>query len=179
MISRAVLPLLLAAFAGCPPAKDDPKPHVTMDAAVEWPALPVPPPDALAVTDAPSDPAADPADAAKSCACGSERSCPAGAIYATRCAVCKCSADGQSGCQIPACPAPDAGAPDEPPRCENNPAACPSTGCVFDQGCEHPKAYCALTQCANTFSQTFCGCDGETFTTDCPRKPYRHVGACR
>jgi hypothetical protein len=115
------------------------------------------------------------------CACGKDRVCPAGAIYSNGCAVCQCQANGQENCQVPACPFNDAGISDSPPRCEHDPNGCGGgTGsCIFDQGCESPRAYCAGTKCSHTFGeQQFCGCDGITFSTDCPRKPYRHVGAC-
>jgi hypothetical protein len=108
------------------------------------------------------------------CDCGTGRVCPEGAIFASACGVCMCQKSGFALCQAVACD----GGPPEPPRCEAPPAACGRGDCVFDEGCGSPRAYCAQTQCSFTFTQTFCGCDGETFTSDCPRKPYRHVGAC-
>lgn len=127
----------------------------------------------------PARPGNRPLDAAPlSCECGAGRTCTAGAIYASDCAVCECRPNGQSVCQGGYCVPPDGGVLPPAPRCEDEPSRCGQGDCIYDVGCEAPRAYCAKSKCSATFSGTFCGCDGQTFTTDCPLKPYRHVGAC-
>jgi hypothetical protein len=131
-------------------------------------------------TDAPSDRPDDGAgpDAPAACSCGSGRTCPVDTIYASWCSVCQCRPNGQSICQTIGCSYPDSGVEPEATRCESSPSGCKGD-CIYDQGCNSPSAYCSPTKCSNTFGGMFCGCDGVTFTSDCPRKPYRHVGACR
>ena len=130
--------------------------------------------DTDARTDRPDD--GPDADVPSACSCGPGRTCPVNAIYATPCRVCECQPSGQALCQAILCPVSDGGEP-APIRCEGGAGACKGD-CVFDQGCDTPRAYCSLTQCSNTFGGIFCGCDGVTFTSDCPRRAYRHVGAC-
>jgi hypothetical protein len=128
-------------------------------------------------TDAPTEGGTDGTDAPTSCPCGSGRTCPINAIFASSCSVCQCQPEGQAICQAILCQLPDSGVPPEAQRCEAAPGGC-AGDCIFDQGCDAPRAYCSPTKCSNTFGEYFCGCDGVTFTSDCPRKPYRHVGAC-
>ena len=118
------------------------------------------------------------ADAPTACGCGAGRTCAVNAIFASSCSVCQCRPEGQAICQAILCPLPDSGIEPDPVRCEAAPGEC-AGDCIFDQGCEAPRAYCSPTKCSNTFGETFCGCDGVTFTSDCPRRSYRHVGACR
>jgi len=157
--------VVLLTVAGCESSESPKQSGLTPDAPVDAPL------------DLPVDlPGFDPeAGSGLACDCGPGRSCPAGAIFAGTCGVCKCGSNGNAGCQAIACLD---GGPPQPVRCEASPSACTRGDCVFDQGCGSPSAYCATTFCSNTFSQTFCGCDGETFTSDCPRKAYRHVGPC-
>ncbi len=60
--------------------------------------------------------------------------------------------------------------------------------CLFDAGCDEPVGFCHLTQstCASeampasepTEGQVYCGCDGTTYASGCPRVPYRSAGPC-
>ena len=119
-----------------------------------------------------------PLDASLSCNCGPGRTCVSNAVHATWCSVCQCRPDGFPTCQAIACPWPDSGEP-QALSCEAAPGDCQGD-CIYDQGCEAPRAFCSPTKCSNTFGQSaYCGCDGVTFISDCPRKSYRHVGACR
>jgi hypothetical protein len=116
------------------------------------------------------------------CACAPDRICPAASIYARGCSICQCVAPGRDGvenCKAVPCPSSDAGDLDPPPRCEQDISVCGSGTCVFDPGCQTPRAYCAIAGCNHTFAPlTFCGCDGVMFTSDCPDRPYSSVGRC-
>jgi hypothetical protein len=55
---------------------------------------------------------------------------------------------------------------------------CPVGACVFDQGCAAPRGRCVTAQCPSDGRIAVCGCDGRTYNTQCPQRPYRHAGAC-
>lgn len=77
------------------------------------------------------------------------------------------------------------------PRCTND-ADCESgtrSGtCLFDAGCDEPVGFCHFTQstCAGEAmpatepieGKVYCGCDGVTYASSCPKVAYRNAGPC-
>lgn len=57
---------------------------------------------------------------------------------------------------------------------------CGEGSCVFDVGCDSPRAFCTVFQCEKFRDQSrpYCSCDGETRRESCPSAPYRHFGPC-
>jgi hypothetical protein len=119
-------------------------------------------------------------DGPNACNCPLGRTCLTGSLYVgDDCSMCECRAEYGEACSAGGCPSNDAGEVLPPARCESNPGTCGTGDCVFDQGCESPRAYCGNRKCDNSFTyRTFCGCDGQSYYDACPRKPYRYMGPC-
>jgi len=98
-------------------------------------------------------------------ACNVEnRSIPVGAVFGDGCNTCECLPVG-TRCTSMWCEPPD-----------RTPCTAQSSLCIFDPGCDNPRAYRGR---GNVFTErAYCGCDGRTFTTSGPAKPYRHPGPC-
>jgi len=98
------------------------------------------------------------------CYVGDHRKLPVGVVYGNGCNTCECGPNYQR-CTSVWCKTLRDGAD---PSCKF---------AVFDPGCEAPQSFCGRG--GATFRQrAYCGCDGVTFTSDAPLKPYRHLGPC-
>jgi hypothetical protein len=95
-----------------------------------------------------------------------DRHIPVGAVFGQGCYACECTQYYGAVCRTGMLCDPDV-----------NTACDPSSGdCAFDPGCVLPRAYHTLFV---PFSpRPYCGCDGQTFVSAAPTKPYRHVGVC-
>ncbi len=131
------------------------------------------------------------------------------ATASTGCANCRCSRElgdaGQVGgddssrwelvCDQNACPGPPSNVGPEYPSCSGHSDCSPDPGspryhvCVFNSGCVSPSGYCmrGMSRCMRLGEtaatpgegEVFCGCDGVTYSGNCPVVPYRHAGPCQ
>lgn len=114
-------------------------------------------------------------DGGEACEFAGGRICPRGAVCSDGlgCNVCQCT---DNGMQCSAMHCFDAGVS----PCTRN-EDCSEGTCVFDVGCGVDAAgYCTRVTCYTAAQEpgTYCSCDGRTFEAECPREPYRSVGAC-
>lgn len=95
-----------------------------------------------------------------------DRRLPVGAVFGEGCYACECLRYGGARCRTGRLCELDNGATCDPTN----------TTCVFDPGCDAPRAYHALF--VPFEPRPYCGCDGVTFVEAAPSKPYRYVGVC-
>lgn len=96
--------------------------------------------------------------------CGGDRHIPVGAVFGEGCYACECLRYGGARCRTGI-------------LCDwdHNPPCDPSSGtCVFDPGCDAPRAYHALFVPCDP--RPYCGCDGVTFVAAAPTKRRRPLG---
>lgn len=96
-----------------------------------------------------------------------DRRLPVGAVFSMGSYACDCLQYGGARCRTGIL------------RERNTNSACDASteSCIFEPGCVAPRAYHA--EFSLFFEpRPYCSCEGVTFVSAAPTKPYRHVGVC-
>jgi hypothetical protein len=90
--------------------------------------------------------------------------------------ICAPSRQRREACECTRLYVPDDASFPEIRTCSKN-QDCEKGVCIYDYGCSPAVGRCSALNCIGAPQSTLCSCDGTSFLSDCPDRPYQEVGA--